>query len=431
MKRLSGVHVPHHKNTTNSVPSRLPTPAKVIIPMTMHIGAPCTPCVKVGEEVAVGKKIGEPAGFVSAPIHASVSGKVTAIDDLTMSNGSVAKAVVITANGEQKVCETVVPPVVTDKASFIAAVRESGLVGLGGAGFPASVKLSPKDPVDTLIINAAECEPYITSDLRTMMDNGEAVIKGIRAVMRYLDIKRTIIGIEDNKPEAISHMTTLSAKEEGIEVLSLSAMYPQGGEKVLIYHALERVVPQGKLPSDVGVIVMNVTSVAFLANYLETGMPLVEKCLTVDGSAVAKPQNVIAPIGTPFKDIFDYCGGFEKEPKKVLMGGPMMGTAIPDLSLPMVKNNNAVLAFAKNEAVLPKTTACIRCGRCVDACPMSLEPAGLERAFKAKDAEKLDAMKVDLCMECGCCSFVCPARRDLVLANKLSKALVREMKVTK
>lgn len=399
--------------------------------MSMHIGAPSKVLVKAGDEVKVGQKIGEAGGFVSAPVHSSVSGKVKSVDEILMANGSRSACVIINTDGLQEVSEEVKPPEVADAASFVSAIRESGLVGLGGAGFPASVKLSPKDPsaIDVLLINGAECEPFITSDMRTMLDEGEYVIKGINYVKKYLGMKRAIIGIEDNKPKAIEHLKELCSKEEGIEVVSLPASYPQGGEKVLIYNILGRIVPQGKLPSDVGVIVMNVTSAAFLAKYMETGMPLVEKCLTVDGSAVANPQNVIAPVGTPFKDIFDFCGGFKKEPKKVLMGGPMMGIAIPSLDLPMVKNNNAVLAFSKDEALLPPTTACIRCGKCIAACPMNLSPVELEMAYQKKDAQRLKDLKIDLCMECGCCSFVCPARRDLVLNNKLSKAYVREMKV--
>ena len=423
--------MPHYKNTTKSEPKRIPTPAQVIIPMSMHIGAPAKVLVKVGQEVKVGEKIGEAGGFVSAPIHSSVSGKVKMIDEVQMANGSRSPAVVINTDGLQEVSPDVKPPEVTDLPSFTNAVRESGLVGLGGAGFPSSVKLSPKDPstIDVLLINGAECEPFITSDFRTMVDDGEHIIKGINYVRKYLGHKKAVIAIEDNKPQAIKHLKELASKEEDIEVVALPASYPQGGEKVLIYNVLGRIVPQGKLPSDVGVIVMNVTSTAFLAKYMETGMPLVEKCLTVDGTAVANPQNVIAPIGTPYKDIFDFCGGFKSEPKKVLMGGPMMGIAIPSLDLPMVKNNNAVLAFAKDEALLPPTTACIRCGKCIAACPMNLEPVELEMAYQKKDAVKLKELKVDLCMECGCCSFVCPARRDLVLNNKLAKALVKEMKV--
>ena len=429
-KRLNGVHVPHAKNTSDSVPTRMPAPDKVMISMAQHIGAPCTPTVKIGDLVKVGQVIGEGAGFVSAPVHASVSGKVTGLDDLLMPNGSFAKAVTITADHEQAVDESVVPPVVESFEQFTAAVRKSGLVGLGGAGFPTSVKLSPKDLslVDTVIVNGAECEPYITSDNRTLLDSGEDVMEGIRLVKKYLNIGKVIIGIEDNKPQAIENMKKLSGGLEGVEVMSLPAAYPQGAEKVLIYHTAGRVVPEGKLPMDVGVIVINCTTIAFIAKYLRTGMPLVEKCVTVDGSAVRNPQNVIAPIGTPVGAIFEYCGGYKTEPKKILLGGPMMGIAVPNDSFPLLKNNNAVLAFDAKDAAEEVGTPCIRCGRWASVCPFFLQPAAIEKAYKTENVATLEALKVNLCMECGCCAFACPAKRELVLTNKLAKKMLREKK---
>ena len=429
-KRLNGVHVPHAKNTSDSVPTRMPAPDKVMISMAQHIGAPCTPTVKIGDLVKVGQVIGEGAGFVSAPVHASVSGKVTGLDDLLMPNGSFAKAVTITADHEQAVDESVVPPVVESFEQFTAAVRKSGLVGLGGAGFPTSVKLSPKDLslVDTVIVNGAECEPYITSDNRTLLDSGEDVMEGIRLVKKYLNIGKVIIGIEDNKPQAIENMKKLSGGLEGVEVMSLPAAYREGAEKVLIYHTAGRVVPEGKLPMDVGVIVINCTTIAFIAKYLRTGMPLVEKCVTVDGSAVRNPQNVIAPIGTPVGAIFEYCGGYKTEPKKILLGGPMMGIAVPNDSFPLLKNNNAVLAFDAKDAAEKVETPCIRCGRCASVCPFFLQPAAIEKAYKTENVATLEALKVNLCMECGCCAFACPAKRELVLTNKLAKKMLREKK---
>ncbi|MEG2174359.1 MAG: electron transport complex subunit RsxC [Oscillospiraceae bacterium] len=430
MNRLRGVHVDHHKNTTQSAPHRIPTPERVVIPMSQHIGAPCVPAVKIGDLVKVGQVIGEASGFVSAPIHASVSGKITALDDILLSNGVVSKAIVIASDGEQNVSETVRPPDLTDLKSFQNAVRASGLVGLGGAGFPASVKLSPKDPstIEALIVNAAECEPYITSDLRTMIDEGQYVLKGIELVQKYLGITKVIIGIEDNKPQAIALLTEMVKGKEGITVMSLPSLYPQGGEKVLIYHTTGKIVPEGQLPMDVGVIVINVTSVAFLAKYMETGMPLVEKCLTVDGSAVAQPQNIIAPIGTPISKILEFCGS-KCEPKKILMGGPMMGIAVPNGDAPLLKNNNAILALDGEDAAPAVTTDCIRCGRCVNACPLKLMPSGLERAYRLRDAKELERLHINTCMECGCCSYVCPAKRELVQSNKLAKQFLKEKKV--
>ncbi len=427
IKRLSGAHVPHHKNTTECAPQRIPTPDKVIIPMGMHIGAPCVPCVKVGDLVKVGQMIGEAGGFVSAPVHASVSGKVTAIDELQMGPGMVSKAIVIEADGLQEVHESVVPPVVENTEQFLAAVRASGLIGMGGAGFPTSVKFTVKDPskVDYLLINGAECEPYITSDNRAMIDDADHLIKGALLVKKYVGQKKTIICIEDNKPDAIKLLTEKVKDIPDFEVMAMPALYPQGGEKVMIHNATGRDVPEGKLPLDVGCIVSNVSSLAFVSKYIETGMPLVEKSLTIDGSAVAEPKNIIAPIGTPISKMIEFCGGYKAEPRKIIYGGPMMGMAVPNDSYPLLKNNNAILAFAEKEAVLAPTTACIKCGRCIAACPINLMPANIEKAYRMGDVDKLNKLKVMLCMECGCCSFVCPAKRELVLVNKLSKGLVK------
>ena len=427
-KRLSGAHVPHNKNTTHCAPVRIPVPAKVRIPMSMHIGAPCTPTVKVGDLVQVGQPIGEAGGFVSAPIHSSVSGKVTAVEDMLMANGGMSRAVVIETDGEQTVWEGVKPPHVEDTASFIDAVRQSGLVGLGGAGFPTSVKLSVKDPtqVDYLLINGAECEPFITSDVQTMLNDADYVFKGAALIRKYVGAKNIVIGIEDNKPEAIELFRKRAGELENFSVAAMPSLYPQGGEKVMIYNITGRIVGEGKLPIDVGCIVMNVTSLAFLAKYMETGMPLVEKCVTIDGSAIAKPCNVIAPIGTSIHDIIEAAGGCKATPRKYLLGGAMMGMAAGSDELPMVKNTNAILVFDEKDAVLPAPSACINCGRCIDACPLNLMPNRINRAYKNRDAAALTRLKVNLCMECGCCSFVCPAKRELVLTNKLSKAFLRE-----
>ncbi len=433
LPKLNGVIVPHRKNTAAQPAVRMPAPKSVTIPMNMHIGAPSNPCVKVGDEVKVGQLIAEAGGFVGAPIHASVSGKVTAVGPMLASNGSQVTAITIESDGQMSVSVECVPPVVNDYDSFIAAVRASGAVGLGGAGFPTAVKLDVKDTsrIQEVVINGAECEPYITSDARTMIDDSELIREGIELLKKYLDVKKVIIGIEKNKPEAISKMQEIATEDNTVSVKALPSVYPQGGEKVLIYNCVGKIVPEGKLPIDVGVIVMNCTTLAFIAKYVKTGMPLVEKVLTVDGSAVTNPQNVIVPIGTSMKDVFDFCGGFKEEPRKLLYGGPMMGIAVPDVTAPILKNNNAILAFAEKDAVLPEPTPCIRCGKCVEACPLNLMPVEYARALATDNMELLEKRKVNLCMECGCCSFVCPARRPLVENNKLAKAELRKYQAEK
>ena len=429
-KALNGVSVKHCKNTAGSAAVRMPVPDKVVIPMSQHMGAPCDPLVKVKDTVTVGQLIGDSNAFLSAPIHSSVSGTVTAIEDFTTSNGGKCKSVVITTDKLQTVCPDVAPPVVNSREDFLKAVRNCGLVGLGGAGFPTHIKLNPKnlDQVDTLVVNGAECEPYITCDMQLMLERTDSIMSGIQTVMKYLDIKTAVIGIEDNKPEAIAKMTEAASKLEGVSVLTMKSSYPKGAEKVIIYEATGRVVGEGQLPADVGVIAMNVATLSKLDDYMKTGMPLVEKMLTVDGGAVAEPKNVIAPIGTQIKDLIEFCGGYKAEAKKLLMGGPMMGICVYSDEYPILKNNNAILAFDEAQSEPVKETACIRCGRCLRACPFDLAPAAMDKAYHAGNVEALKALKVNLCMECGSCSYVCPAHRELAMYNKLGKALLREAK---
>ena len=431
---LHGVHVPHRKNTDQLLPVSMPAPSTVTIPMSMHIGAPAKPVVKVGDLVKVGTLIAEAGGFVSAPIHASVSGKVTKITDYLLSSGTTVPAVVIESDGEMTPAETVIPPVVNSRESLLEAIRNSGVVGLGGAGFPTHVKFNvDPDRIEYLVINGAECEPYVTSDTRTMLDRVADMKRALLAMNEYFGIKNIVIGIENNKKAAIKSMMSLM-KEMAAEgkcrftVKALPAVYPQGGEKVLIYHTVGRTVPVGKLPIDVGCIVVNCTTLAAIGSYLETGMPLVAKCVTVDGGAVKEPKNAIVPIGTAMADVFDFCGGLTETPDKVVYGGPMMGITVPDTTAPILKNTNAILALTKKETKLPKTTACIRCGSCLNTCPFSLSPAQIARAYDKRDAVALDALSVNACMECGCCSFVCPANRPLVQTNKLAKQFLKEEK---
>ncbi|MBR4728180.1 MAG: electron transport complex subunit RsxC [Clostridia bacterium] len=431
-KVRGGVKVAHHKNTAELEVVRIPTPSTVVIPMQQHIGAPCTPTVKVGDTVAVGQLIGDSDKFVSAPIHASVSGTVKAVGDVKLPNGVMSKAVTIESDGEMRLWEGVQPPVVNTREEFLAAVRASGLVGLGGAGFPTHVKLNvpPDKHIDTLVVNAAECEPFITVDYRECMENSWDILSGVYTIKEFLDIKNVVIAVEDNKPEAFHVLKRIADNEhdpdDEVRLMVLESKYPQGAEKMMVQSATGRRVPPGKLPADVGCIVMNVASVAFIARYLKTGKPLVSRSLTVDGSAIAEPKNVRVPVGTNIGDIIDFCGGFKAEPAKILTGGPMMGLAIVGTDLPVLKQNNAILAFAKDDAVIKPEHDCIRCGRCVAACPMSLMPTRIADAAKMRDVETLQRVGVTVCMECGSCAFACPAGKPLVQHMRLAKAILRE-----
>ena len=424
---LPGVHVSHRKNTAGMAPVVMPPPTTVTIPAVMHIGAPAKFIVKVGDAVKVGQMIAEADGAVSAPIHASVSGVVKKMDTVTLSDGRRVPAVLIESDGKMEISETVCPPVLTDHASFIEALRQSGIVGLGGAGFPTAAKLDIKDlsRCDTILLNGAECEPYITSDTRTMIDRAEDVRYGVELLQKYMGVSRVLIGIENNKTEAIAKMKDTFKDNGSVTVKSMPSLYPQGGEKVLIYNMTRRIVPEGKLPIDVGVLALNCTTVATLAEYVRTGMPLVSKCVTFDGSAVSEPKNVIVPIGTSINDLAAFAGGYKSEPKKLLYGGLMMGIAVPDGTYVVTKQTNAILALNEKDATPAPETPCLRCGKCVDHCPIHLSPVGIAIAHREGDLARLADLKVNLCMECGCCSYICPAHRPLVQTNRLSKAMLR------
>lgn len=423
MKRLNGVHLKHLKNTKDEKTVIFPLPKTVTISMAQNMGAPCNPLVQKGDYVFVGQKIGDTDAFMSVPVHSSVSGTVVEITDYLMTNGRNCNAIVIESDGKQQPLETLCPPDVSTKEAFVKAVRESGACGLGGAGFPTHIKLNfdpAKTPIDTLIINAAECEPYITSDYRELMENPNEILEGIRLVMSKLDIPYAKLCIESNKPDAIAALDKMAKMDENISVVKLPAKYPQGAEKVIIYSATGRIVEEGQLPSNQKVIVMNVSTIAFVNNYIKTGMPLISRRLTVDGNAVAHPCNLNVLIGTSVKDVLDYAEA--KDYKKVLMGGPMMGTPLYDITSPIVKTNNALLALKNVKPAV--TTNCIRCGACIKACPMDLMPTMLEKAYDHKDVDALKKFNVMLCMNCGCCSYVCPASRPLAEKNQLAKLLI-------
>ena len=426
--KLGKTHVPHYKNTAEMPAVRMPAPAEVLISMSQNIGAPSVPKVSVGDTVYVGTLIGEAGGYVGAPVHSSVSGTVKKIDSYVQSSGRSVTAILIESDGNMTPDPSIVPPVITDIDSLSAATRASGLIGLGGAGFPTSVKLDAEKRglIKKIILNGAECEPYITSDTRTMLDDADLIKEGVELLLKYISADELIIGIEKNKPECIAKLTEVFADNAKVSVSSLPDTYPQGGEKVLIYNTTGLIVPEGKLPADVGCLVMNVTTVAALARYAMTGMPLVEKCVTVDGSAVKNPMNVIVPVGTHISDVLEFVGGVSEDVGKVLYGGPMMGISVTSTDEPVLKNTNAITALTRRDALSYKVTACIHCGRCVAACPMGLNPTAFAKAMNipelASRVERLNEASIGLCIECGCCSFVCPAKRPLVQNNRLGKA---------
>ena len=435
--KLGKAHVPHNKNTAEMEEVRMPAPETVAIPMAMHIGAPSNPTVNVGDKVFVGTRIAEAGGYVGAPIHSSVSGTVKKLDKFLTSSGRSCMSVVIESDGEMTPDPDIKAPEVTSLDEFCDAIRASGLVGLGGAGFPTAVKLdaAKKGLLKVAVINGAECEPYITSDTRTMLDDTDYIVKGVEYLKKYLGIGEIVFGIEKNKPTAIAKLTEAFAGDAAVKVQKLPSTYPQGAEKILIHNTTGRVVPEGGLPSDVGCLVLNVTSLAFIAKYMETGMPLVEKRITVDGSAIKNPMNVIVPIGTPIRDVLAFTENPTDDVAKVLYGGLMMGVAIYSLDDPILKNTNAIVALNKRDAVTPQTFPCIHCGRCVEICPMGLNPTLYAKAMKVEDkaerADRLTEAKLNLCMECGSCSFVCPSRRPLVETNRLAKAELRNIQSAK
>ena len=437
--RDTGARVPHRKNTQDMETVKMPLPDEVCIPMLMHIGAPCIPLVKKGDHVDIGTRIGDNDKGLCAPVHATVSGTVDRIDNIRLPGGQICQAVIIKSDGEGTMDKSLKAPEVESREDLVRAIRESGMVGLGGAGFPTYMKLDPKPEVraniDTLIVNGAECEPYLTSDYRQILEDPVLIMRGIYKISEILDVKECIIAIEDNKPEAIRILSEIAALDDSIgdrvKLKVLPSMYPQGAEKIIIKSCTGREVPPGKLPSDVGVVVMNITSVAYLERYMEDGRPLLSKRITVDGGAIKEPCNVKVPIGTYIKDVAEFCGGFTEEPAEIIYGGPMMGLSVNSLNAPVMKQNNGILFLTKKEADLAAPSDCIKCGRCVNACPMGLSPVFLDREISINRTDKLESLNIMSCMECGSCSFVCPARRRLVQSIRTGKSMLRSGKGAK
>ncbi|MGI6561884.1 MAG: electron transport complex subunit RsxC [Clostridia bacterium] len=422
-----GATLPHIKNTAHSPTVVMPAPETITVPMQQHIGAPCKPVLQKGDRVKVGQVIGDSDQYVSAPIHSGVSGKVAKMDIILTYDGRNVPVMIIESDGENEIHEDVKPPKVGNLNEFVKAIRASGLVGLGGAGFPTHVKLNlPNEAdIDTLIVNAVECEPYITSDFREALEHTEHVIRGTEIIGEFLKIPNLIIGVEDNKPESIEILSQ-AAKGTKIQVQPLITRYPQGAEKMLISALTGRKVPSGGLPSDVGTIVLNITTVSFISKYLETGMPLVKRRVTVDGTAVKNPGNVEVVVGTSIRELLAFCGGITEEIKKVIMGGPMMGIANYNIDQPILKQNNAILALGKELGDPPNETPCIRCGRCVSRCPMSLMPVNLDLFSRRRDLEMLNRYHIMDCIECGSCTYNCPAKRYLVQSIRMGKTLIRQ-----
>lgn len=409
--------------------------ARVSIPLNMQTGPGCESVVKKGDLVQVGQTLGEPIGPWSVPVHASVSGQVESVNVQILSDGGHAEYVTIVSDGLESLSPDVAPPRIEDRESFLKAVRDAGLVGLGGAAFPTHIKLDPPPgkKIDTLIVNAAECEPYITVDHRICLEGADYAIRGALAVARWCGIDTIVFGIEDNKKEAARALREAIARAGdsgelpagGLSVKVLPTAYPTGAEKVLIQLVNGRIVPEGGLPADVGVIVQNVTTLHFLARYLETGIPLIRKAITLDGNALRSPGNFEVPIGASIEDVIEKAGGTIAKPAKIIMGGPMMGVAVDDLTRPILKHNNAILVLDGQAAVLPEESACILCGRCARACPMRLMPMALDKAARANNPNELNSRHVMNCIECGSCSYVCPAKRYLVQNIRNGKMIVR------
>ena len=426
-KFYGGVHPKDMKAPANKAAVTVMTPPpQVVIPMSLHIGAPCQPTVAVGDEVKVGQKIGDSPAAVSAPIHASISGKVIAIEPRLHSNGTMVNSVVIENDGLYTPSETMVPATeeqLNDPEAIVKIIREAGIVGMGGATFPTAFKISSgKGQIDTVIINGAECEPYITSDHRTMLEHPDEVLGGISLIMKACGVPKATFAIEENKADAIAVLREHNPADSGIEILQLPCRYPQGAEKQLILTVTGREVPPGGLPAAVGCAVFNTFPAYSVYRAAHEGRPAIERVVTVTGSAIAEPKNLLVPVGTPVSYVIEQAGGFKKPPKKVLMGGPMMGNALYDLSVSVTKGTNALTCFCEDEDRTVENPHCIRCGKCSSVCPMRLEPNFLYAYERKTDYEGMEKFHIMDCIECGACTYICPAKLFLTHSCRTGKA---------
>lgn len=425
-----GVHPYEGKELSEHKPVQILMPkGEMVFPMSQHIGAPATPLVKKGDKVLAGQKIGEASGFISANVISSVSGTVKAIEPRRVANGAMANSVIIENDGEYTTIEGLGAdrdPASLSKEEIRTIVKEAGIVGLGGAGFPTHVKLTPKDEnaIDYILVNGAECEPYLTSDYRMMLEEPEKIIGGLKVILQLFDKAKGVIGIENNKPEAIKKLTEMVKDEPRIEVCPLQTKYPQGGERSLIYAITGRKVNSSMLPADAGCIVDNIDTVIAVYMAVCKTTPLMRRIVTVTGDAVTDPRNFNVKIGTNMQELVEAAGGFKAEPEKIIAGGPMMGMALFDLNIPITKTNSALLCLTKDEVAANEESPCIRCGKCVSACPSNIVPVMMMKAALKRDCEKFEKVNGMECMECGSCTFVCPAKRPLTQAFKDMRKLV-------
>ena len=427
---FGGIHPNDHKAATNTKPiEALPPPAHVVIPMSLHIGAPCTPCVAAGDYVTVGQKVGDAPAFVSAPVHASVSGKVVAVEKRIHFSGVPVMSVVIENDFNDTPCPDCRPVKDPDSLTpeqISALVKEAGIVGMGGATFPTHVKISSGlGKVDTVIVNASECEPYITSDHRILLEHPEEVLGGVKLLARIFGVDRVHIAIEANKANAAELLKLKIDEEKAPAVVDLlRTRYPQGAEKQLCQSITGKQVPPGALPAAIGCAVFNIVTTMAIYNAIYHGKPVTHRVVTVSGSGVNEPRNLLCPIGTPISNLLDACGGVKKSTFKILMGGPMMGHSQFDMSAPIGKGTNAILAFSEKEERTVEYPACIRCGKCISVCPMHLQPVFMYQYQQAGMLEALEGANVLDCIECGACTYICPGRLHLVQAFRAGKQLI-------